>query len=256
MQNCKNLVAGFLALLVTFAGAAVQAAGLHDYPNVAVLPFANKAILSSELNFQDANLISEFMIEDLMDSGRFNVMEREQLMAITQEHSLNVSGLVDPATAVGLGKLAGVQYLVYGSVVGVTLKESGAGYENSALGGIGGNKHTVEANVTVRIIDIETGRVMLAARGKGVSSSTNIEFKLNVTKNTPYETTQYDPLTDEEYIAEDESTSITSHKFTIGTEQVSQVQVHNAISKAVYDSVNGKGGILAKMDGKAKRILK
>ncbi len=235
---------------------AVCFAGLHDYPNVAVLPFANKAIMSKDLDFREPALISEFVIEELIDSDRFNVMEREQLTALTDEYSLGMTGLVDPSTAAQVGRLAGVQYMVYGSVTGLTTKESGLSYENSALGGAGGKKHKVTANVTARIIEVETGRIVVAGRGTGTSSSTNIEFKLNITKNTPYESTGYDSLTDEEYIMEGEEQSILSHKVTIGTEQVSMVQMHNAIAKAVTDVIYGPYGLVTKMDGKGKKRYK
>ena len=76
---------------------------------------------------------------------------------------------------------------------------------------------------------------------------------MNVAKDTPYEATQYDNATGEEYILEGSEQSVMTHKITIGTQQVSQVQVHNAIAKAVNDVVYGKNGLLAKMDGKAKK---
>lgn len=227
-------------------------AGLNDYPNVAVLPFANKAIVSQELGFKDANLVSEFVIEDLIDSDRFSVLEREQLMAITNEYSLNYTGLVDPNSAVQVGKLAGVQYLIYGSVVGITLKDNDYGYDNSALGGASVNNRVVEANITMRVINVETGKIMLAAHGKGVSSSAKAEFRLNVAKDTPYEATEYDSATGEEYIMEGSEESVLTHKITIGAKEVSQIQVHNAIYKAVGDAIYGKRGLLAKMDGKVK----
>ena len=249
----KKLICA-LAMILTLALQGICFAGIHDYPNIAVLPFRNKAIMSDNVNYQEMNLISEFVIEELIDTGRFNVMERDELMAITDEYSTNMTGLVDSATAAKIGKLAGVKYLVAGSVAGLTTKESGASYDNSVVGGIGGVKHTVIANVNARIFDIETGRILLACHGVGESSSAHVEFRLNVTKNTPYETTGYDPTTDEEFIQEGLQTSIMTHTVKIGTTEVSQVQVHNAIAKAVTNLIWNKNyGLLAKMDGKAKR---
>lgn len=249
----KKIILAFVFMLV-FATGAVCFAGLHDFPNVAVLPFRNKAITSDDVNYQEQNLISEFVIEELINTGRFNVLERDELMAVTNEHSLNMTGLVDPATAAQIGRLAGVKYLVAGSVAGLTTKESGASYDNSGLGSVNGTKHTVIANVNARIFDVETGRILLACHGVGKSSSAHIEFKLKVTKNTPYETEVIDPDTMDPNIQEAEMTIDTTHTVTIGTVTVSQVQVHNAIAKAVTNLVFNKNyGLLAKMDGKAKR---
>ena len=53
-------------LLVGLCGNTVQAASLHDYPNVAVLPYANKAAVSQQLSLADASMVSEFVIEQLL----------------------------------------------------------------------------------------------------------------------------------------------------------------------------------------------
>ncbi len=202
-------------------------AGLHDYPNVGLIQFDNKAAVSNSISFEDASMVSDYMVENLLDSGRFNVIEREQLKAILDEHLLNLTGLVDPSTAVQIGKISGVEYLVYGSIAGLSAERS-----TLAVGGIDGRKFKVTANIMVRFIDLQTGRIVLAARGKGTSSSTGMEFDFRRRHgyHPPRGTVVF-----------------------IGKDAVSQVQVHNALAKAVDDAVNGSNGILAKMDGKAKR---
>lgn len=229
-------------------------AGLNDYPNIAIMPFSNHASVSAsadslsgtpgQIALTDAQIASDYVLDALLDSDRFSIMEREQMQAILKEHHLNLSGLVDPATAVQIGRLTGIKYIVYGSVVGCSLKEKGIHYDNSVVGGIGNQQHTVIANVVARFIDVETGRIVLAARGKGESTSTHNEIQWKrIKKNT----NSYDG----EYGTD--STSEKSHTIKFGTENVSQEQVHNAIAKAADDLVYGKMGFLAKMDGKARR---
>lgn len=227
-------------------------AGLHDYPNIAVLPYANKAAVSQELSLADASMVSEFVIEQLVDSGRFSVIEREQMLAIMQEMNLSNTGMVSPMSMVQIGNLAGAQYMLVGSVTGLSTKVSGAEYQNSVAGGVGGNKNTVIANVTARIFEVETGRIVLAASGTGASSSSNVEFKLNKTKTTTTETTG-ETSDGEEFIQEGQDVSTVSHTIKIGSYQFSQVQVRNALYKAVNDLVNGKYGLVAKLDGTAKK---
>lgn len=233
----------------------VCCAGLRDYPTIAVLPFSHHAPAGStqnqdaQLSFEDARIVSDYVLDNLVDCGEFQVMEREQMAAILSEHNLNVSGLVDISTAKEIGRLTGVQYLVYGSVVGCSLKESHAGYSNSAVSGEVENKrHIVIANVVGRFIDVETGRIVLTGRGKGQSTSTHneINFSLKkVVKNPMYETNEYGER--QEYI--DEEISTIDHSIKFGSEQVSQVQVHNALGKAAYDLVGGEQGFLAKLSG-------
>lgn len=241
----------FLAALTVILTTSVAYASLHDYPNIAVLPFGNKASVSRELDFRDANLVSEFVIEELLDTGRFNVIEREQMSAIMEEQYLNSTGLVDQSTAVEIGKIVGVRYLVAGSIAGLSLKESGLGVGSHGVN-VGGGKHTVIANVTARIIDVETGRILLASHGTGESSSTKVDFSITYTKGTPYEAYSYNPITRTSTLRRGmEPTKATLAHVTVGTAKVSQVQVHNAIAKACTDLVFGKNfGIITKMDGK------
>ena len=206
-------------------------AGLNDYPDIALLEFSNKASVSYDISFEDASMVSDYVLEELLDSGRFNVMEREQLQGILDEHHLNLTGLVSPDTAVEIGKLTGVQYLVYGSITGLSSKKQGIGYAN--FGGIIDNyQYVVTANITGRFIDLETGRIVLAARGTGSSTSSSTEFGYRSGRRF--------------YPSE-------GHFIRIGADEISQVQVHNALMKAVRDLVNGKNGFIAKMDGKGNK---
>lgn len=227
-------------------------AGLHDYPNIAVINFSKKAAVSQELTFEDAGVVTEYLIDALIDTDMFNVIEREQLRAITDEHSFNASGLIDLSTATQLGKIHGVKYLVYGSVVGLSLKDTGVGYCNDRYGKIDNTKHTVIADVTARFIDVETGRIVLTGRGEGASSSTQTELGLRKRKNTSYE----DASSEDEEGNVDGVTNTESdyeHTFKFGAVTVSQKQVHNALAKAADDLVFGKFGFLEKLERKNKR---
>ena len=237
-----------LAILFLILTARITFAGLLDYPTVAVLPFANKGIVSKGMGIEDAQLVSEFVIEDLIDSGYFDVIEREQLDNVLAEQSFGMSGLVDQSTAPQAGQLLGAQYIIYGNVTGLTTKESGA----SAMGmgaSAGLQKHKVTANVSARIIEVSTGRIILAGRGTGESNSSNFEFAIKKTYATPYATTNADGSK----TSGTKMQSVDTMKITIGTTEVSMIQVHNAISKAVNDLIYGQErGLIAKIKGEAK----
>ena len=244
---------------------AVCRAGLRDCPTIAVLPFSHHAPAGSAqsveaaLSFEDAKIASDYVLDNLVDCGEFQVVEREQMAAILNEHNLNLSGMVDPATAREIGRLTGVQYLVYGSVVGCSLKESHVGYENTMTSGKVENKrHIVIANVVGRFIEVETGRIVLTGRGRGQSTSTHNEIGFSLKKaaangaidgstdilndtSSYMDGTYYNP-----------QSSGPEHTIKFGSEQVSQVQVHNAIGKAAYDLVGGPQGFLAKLAGQTK----
>ena len=249
----KRLLLSLLCMIV-FVIPNICQADLSDNPTIAVLPFVNKAAVSEGLNFADASITSEFVIEKLTDSHRFyNVIERENTTAIINEHTFNMSIMVDPISAVQIGKMLGAQYLIAGSITGLSTKTSELGYENSAAGSAGGEKNTVIANVSARIIEVETGRIVLAASGTGESASTHMEFTLKKKIEGEEEVT----VTDEDGIdsvSENTTASFLTHKIKIGTKEFSQVQVRNALYKAVDDLIFNKNfGMLAKMDGSNKR---
>ena len=168
-----------VVLLVSVLISSTCFAGLGNYPNIAVLNFGNKANISNGLTLDDTGIVTDYVIEGLLDSDMFSVMERDQLQAVLSEHHLNLTGMVDPATAVAIGKLTGVEYLVYGNVVGLSTKITGISYTNSVAGGIANKQYSVTANVTIRIIDVATGRLIAAAHGVGSSTSTGSEFSLD-----------------------------------------------------------------------------
>ena len=288
-----------------------SAANIMDYPRVAVMQFGNKAITSSGLREFDFDSASEYAIYQLAASGWFDLIDYEQLNAIAKMHNINNSGMVDPATVVQMGKFAGAQFMVVGNVTGLTTKVGGLEYEHGRKAGLNVKNRTVIANVAMRIVDIETGRIAVAGLGKGESSSANVEiaFKKYRNKNNtlnqmndgysvpsdtsmgnngdgtnvsypestdPYQETNnpYPESTDpyqetnspyaeinDPYIEtnnqdygyggyEDNGVEeMESYVIRIGTEDFSDVQVRNAISKAVRDAVYGKMGLLTTLNG-------
>lgn len=221
-------------------------AGLMDYPSVAVINFSKKASVPEGLSFEDASMVTDYVIDALLDADMFNVMEREELRSITNEHSYNATGLIDLNTATQIGRLNGVKYLVYGSVVGLGVKEKEVGYSNNKYGDLDNAQHTVVANISARFIDVETGRIVLTGQGEGASTSSRTGIGYGITENTRT-IDNGDGTT---------RTLDTEHNFVIGTAKVSQVQVHNALQKAVDDLVFGDRGFLKKLESKGKRRRK
>jgi len=247
MKKYTVLFAFLLALLA----ASTCFAGLNDYPTVAVLNSRCSASVSPDIDLDDANIVSDFIIDNLIDSHYFMLVERDNLKAILDEQSLSMTGLVDSGTAVQVGKLAGAKYVVYNNIVNLSTKESGIGYGSSAFGGAGVSKYTVTANIIARIIDTQTGQIVLSGRGKGASSSSSTEFALD---NRSRSSTIYKLYGRHGPILYGEKTKMsgTLHTIRIGSAQVSQVQVHNALSKAAEDVIYGDYGLISKLEGTAK----
>lgn len=256
---CSTLFASGI-IFSTFLPSTVKAADVHGYPTVAVMQFGNKAITSQGLRRYDFDSASEYAIYQLLASGWFDLVDYEQLSNIAKMHEINMSGLVDQSTAVQLGKFAGAQFMVVGNVTGLTSKESGLGYQHGRSGGLGVDVRTVIANVAIRIVDIETGRIVGAGLGKGESASSNVEVVFDKYRKSDNgilpilsngssgeNEGEGDNLNNSTYSREDGG----EYSIRIGSDTFSVVQVRNAISKAVRDAVYGNTGLMTMLnDGK------
>lgn len=256
---CSTLFASGI-ILSTFLSSTVKAADVHSYPTVAVMKFGNKAITSQGLRRYDFDSASEYAIYQLLASGWFDLVDYEQLSNIAKMHEINMSGLVDQSTAVQLGKFAGAQFMVVGNVTGLTSKESGLDYQHGRSGGLGVDVRTVIANVAIRIVDIETGRIVGAGLGKGESATSNVEIVFNKYRKSDNAIL---PIDSDESSGENEeeggdlnnnstnSEEVGQYSIKIGSDTFSAVQVRNAISKAVRDAVYGNTGLMTMLnDGK------
>jgi len=87
----------------------------QDLPGnrLAILPFT---YLDGSFSVEGRLLADELFME-LAKSEKVELLEREKLAQIVQEHKLNEQGLMDPATAPEMGKLAGVNAFVFGHLV-------------------------------------------------------------------------------------------------------------------------------------------
>jgi len=100
-----------LSCIVVSAFGAGRSPTIPQKPRVAVLEF----------DVQDgpgnlAGVARDEVSSSLVNSGRFEAYNRARLATVLQEHRLGLTGIVDPATAVKIGKFTGVQIVVCGSV--------------------------------------------------------------------------------------------------------------------------------------------
>jgi curli biogenesis system outer membrane secretion channel CsgG len=113
--------------------------------------------------------ITDMMTTALVRSRSLDVVEREQLEKILSEHDLAAQGLLDPETAAQAGKILGVDYILGGKITefGEKTSRTGAGAILGPLAGVDVKKGTARVKMDVRLIEVETGRVLLADTGVG-----------------------------------------------------------------------------------------
>jgi curli biogenesis system outer membrane secretion channel CsgG len=173
----KSLVAVLCCALLIGAVAAVQAAS-SDKPRIAVLEFKNKAD-NQWWYHGGAAAAQDVFVTELVKSGRFRVVDREQLEALMQEKNLSLSGDIDPKTAVRAGKLLGVNYFLTGAVTeyGTThnsVDTPSVGTSRGWIPGVSVDKNSFVAAMNARLIDTETGEILWADEGRGEEGNARV----------------------------------------------------------------------------------
>ena len=172
MKRFSSLaLSGALLLAALAAPGLTRAAskGGSEKPRIAVLEFKNKAD-NQWWYHGGAQAAQDVFVTELVKSGKFRVVEREQLEALMQEKNLTLSGDIDPKTAVRVGKLLGVNYLLTGAVTEYgTTDVSGGG------GGVFAGKRKFVAALNARLIDTSTGEVVWADEARAEESSAKVD---------------------------------------------------------------------------------
>lgn len=120
--------------------------------------------------------LADMLVTDLVKSGSFMVVERQELSKILEEQGLGMSGVVTPQSAAQVGKVLGVELMVMGSVSEFGEKKSGLGGSIGKLG-FGGKvtKRKARAVVDIRLVNTSTGEIILAEKAEGEDGSTGLD---------------------------------------------------------------------------------
>ncbi len=131
-------------------------------PRIAVIKIANDSPYGAE---RLGPAIADWLVQDLVQSGKFRVMERKDLDKVLAEQSLSLSGAVDAKTAVQVGKLLGCQLVVLGAVTDFSRHKSGA----HGVWGLGFNvgKTTAEGTLNVKLVNVQTAEIVYTGSEKG-----------------------------------------------------------------------------------------
>jgi len=151
------VILSVLALVLCSLGAFAQ-----QKPRIAVIKIENKSPYGGA---QVGPALEDWLVEGLVQSGKFRVMERKDLDSVLSEQSLSLSGAVDEKTAVQVGKLLGCQLVVLGAVTDFSIKKSGA---SGAFGlGFDVGKTTATGVVNVKLVSTTTAEILYTGSEEG-----------------------------------------------------------------------------------------
>ena len=121
--------------------------------------------------------MAEMLTTALVQTGKFKILERQQIHDVLGEQDLGASGRVEPATAAKIGKILGARYLVYGTVNEFEYSKGGEGGA-VRIGGIrlGASEARAHIGMDVRIVDAVTSEVLFSTRS--TADATRTGFKV------------------------------------------------------------------------------
>ncbi len=161
MNRHLRIMGSGLALTLFLIGVTAAPAAAQAKARVAIMNFENNSTWSWWGNNLGAAAADELTTQ-LVNSGKFTVIERAQLDAILDEQDLGASGRVNSATAAKIGELLGAQLIFTGSITQFSIETIRAGFR-----GIGGSYSNAESMLDVRLINTVTGEILMAAEGQG-----------------------------------------------------------------------------------------
>jgi curli biogenesis system outer membrane secretion channel CsgG len=162
-------------LLIVGILVAVASVDAQSRSRIAVIEFDDRIAGTQGINL--GARVADALISKLAGGSTFDVVDRQNITRIIAEQNLKLNDRFDASNATRIGKLANLHALVMGLVDGF---DSNVSVESSSkvLFTNVRNVGTVKLKVTARLIDIETGAILVAptatAENKSVISSVNV----------------------------------------------------------------------------------
>ena len=185
MKNFKTLSnLGYIIAILVFSPAGFSAMA-QDSPQVkkriAVFDFKDETDFGGGWGRYKTvgEGLSDMLTTELVQSGQYKVLEREELDGLLAEQDLGTQGIVTPESAAKLGQVLGVELAVVGSVTEFGYKDQGGDGAVKQIG-LGYRNQAAVVGVDVRLINTSTSEIVAAEQ---VRKSKSVKgLKLNTSK--------------------------------------------------------------------------
>jgi len=135
---------------------------------IGVVEFANKSAYGQG---RLGGAATDILVTELTKSGKFIVVERDRMEKIMEEQKFQSQGMTDPQTAAQVGRVLGLEAIVIGAVSQFGVKTEGSDYLISQT-----KKQVADVTVDIRLVDTQSGQVLMADSGKGQAKSKKGSF--------------------------------------------------------------------------------
>jgi curli biogenesis system outer membrane secretion channel CsgG len=144
---------------------------------IAVLDFDSGSIsgdfwmgMSGDFGNGPSKAVSNMMVDRLVNGNVYTVVERSKIEAVMAEIKMSQGkspSFVDPDTVVKVGRLLGVDAMLTGSITEFNVDRKGFRICLPIIGCVERKEDIASVEVTVRLIEVETGRIIASSTGKG-----------------------------------------------------------------------------------------
>ena len=146
MHLLRTLFFSFFFVLAHLALSSLPAHADFKKTKIAVMDFQMQGEQGETKDM--GKIVAEWLITGLVETGRFDVIERRLLEKILEEQKLGLTGAIDPNSAAQLGKILGVKTIVSGTVVSLE------GY----------------TEINARLINVDTASIVAAEKVRASSA--------------------------------------------------------------------------------------
>ncbi len=143
----------------------ISTATAQELENITVLPFdgwTGNARAAREYQ----NALTDKIATKIIQSHRFNVIDRSYLDKVLTEQDLHLTGLIDESTVVQMGKILGVHKLIIGSFTRSSTEHHKAEYSSGQK--VSDAYYSAVVQTSIKLLDVESARYLEAAEAEGI----------------------------------------------------------------------------------------
>ena len=148
-----------------------------DYvkPSIAVLKFENRAPFPYKWDIGGGT--KDILVDRLMKTQRYQVIERPEINALMREINLQNSGVTRAQDRARIGQLKNVQYLVKGTITDFSHVAGGQVYAGKSSWRIGGSTNVAVMSMTLYVIQVESGQIIASERIQETVSAASVDVR-------------------------------------------------------------------------------
>jgi curli biogenesis system outer membrane secretion channel CsgG len=120
--------------------------------------------------------VADMLVTALVKSGKYMVIERQEIERIIKEQQFGQTFMVTPESAPKVGQLLGAELFVVGSISEFGQKKSNIGGGMSVFGG-GISTQKSRAVVDIRLVNTTTGEIVASESEEGSESTTGVSVR-------------------------------------------------------------------------------